>query len=59
LLGWPKGPQLTITYYLVQLKQAVQEVWEEAPDYMLSKLMCSMEKRLKRVVENRGSYIGM
>jgi hypothetical protein len=42
-----------------QLKQAIQQVWDEVHDHMLSKLMCSMPSRLQRMVDKQGCYIGV
>lgn len=60
LWGWMKRKLYQREVQSVdQLKEAIQQVWDEVPDYMLSKLMCSMPKRLQRVVDKQGGYIGM
>jgi hypothetical protein len=60
LWGWMKRRMYEKDVQTVdQLKQAILQVWEEVPDCMLSKLMCSMPKRLQRVVDLHGRYIGM
>jgi len=43
---------------LQQLKDAVHERWMQLPDWYCSKLMCSMERRLRLVVEKNGGYTG-
>jgi transposase len=60
LWGWMKRKLYSKDVQTVeQLKQAIQEIWEEVPDDMLTRLMCSMPKRLQRVVDKQGHYIGM
>jgi transposase len=60
LWGWMKKKIYQRDVHTVdELKQAIREVWEEVPDDMLSKLMCSMPSRLQRVVQYNGDYIGM
>jgi hypothetical protein len=43
---------------ITELKAAVQELWEQVPDYMLTRLMGSMERRLRDVVARQGRYTG-
>ena len=60
LWGWMKRKIYERDVHTVeQLKRAIQQVWDEVPDHILSKLMCSMAKRLQRVVDMQGCYIGM
>lgn len=43
---------------ITQLKEALLQLWDQVPDYMLTKLMSSMERRLRAVVAKQGGYTG-
>jgi hypothetical protein len=40
-------------------KHAIDEAWEAVPEVMLTRLMAGMGKRLQKVIDNEGKYIGM
>jgi transposase len=44
---------------LQDLKDAVQAAWDALPETMCSDLMHSMPRRLQRVIDKGGAYIGM
>ncbi len=42
---------------LAELEKAVDEVWEQVPDDMCTRLMANMNRDWERVVELDGAYI--
>jgi hypothetical protein len=44
---------------LDELNHAIDEAWEAVPEVMLTRLMAGMGKRLQKVIDNEGKYIGM
>lgn len=43
---------------LCELKAALLQLWDRVPDHMLTRLMTSMNSRLRDVVANEGGYTG-
>lgn len=59
LWGWLKAKLYRMQLNNIpQLKAALLQLWDQVPDYMLTKLMSSMERRLQTVVARQGGYTG-
>jgi hypothetical protein len=59
LWGWLKAKLYKMKLQNVhQLKAALLDLWAQVPDWMLTRLMASMDRRLQDVVARQGGYTG-